>query len=618
MDRRRFLTLTGGAGLGVGLVAATGATPAAAMWFPYFNRRIPDEAHQVMAQLAPQGITSFSFTPANGWVMVTQMGNYFARNIPEECFAKLGEMVAAGIRIHCIAFPPAGGNSWVITGDTGLFARNIPQECYEKILELYATGQQVVHVAFPPAGGNRWVVVGSAGFFARNIDDECFQMMRNLTQGGGRRVTRVAFPYTGGWTVVAQDEFFARNIDPECFQMMQSFASGGWELHNVVFSPMNNGWSLSSRGLVAPMPPDPARRVEAMVGGMGIWQRMAWWGTPGAAVAVVQGNQVAWSTGYGWLEAGQPHAAHPESAFQAASVSKAVASVGVMRLLQTQALPLDADIRPTLNWPLGARWCVAPAAVPTIDQVLAHRGGVIGRGSTTPANVCAGFDPGGGGFSGYGPLDPVPTLLQVMNGQGNSPRVELTTNPGAEFHYSGGGFVLLQRMVEERTGLTLAQYMQNEIFGPLGMATSSYELDPLFELASGHTAAGAVIPGRRYRYPESAAAGLYTTVRDLCQLVAYLNQAWMAPGDIPGPLSRDSVRTMLNTGPTPDMGRGFFLANQGTFNHWYGHSGSNFGFKSEFGGYPQRGMGYAVLVNGDRGELVSEIVAAIKAVYGLP
>jgi hypothetical protein len=59
--------LTGGAGLGVGLAVMTGAEPAAAGSFPYFNRRIPDEAHTVMGQLAPLGVTSFSFTPSNGW-----------------------------------------------------------------------------------------------------------------------------------------------------------------------------------------------------------------------------------------------------------------------------------------------------------------------------------------------------------------------------------------------------------------------------------------------------------------------------------------------------------------------------------------------------------------------
>jgi Beta-lactamase len=381
MDRRRFLTLTSGASLGIGLAAATGNGLAAADSFPYFNRRIPDDAHTAMGQLAPLGITSFSFTPSNGWVMVagnSQSGSSAGYGIPDECHSRLGQMVANGTQIHCIAFPPAGGNQWVITGDNSWFARNIDNECYQKIMDFYNSGQQVVHVGFPPAGGNRWVIVGTSGFFARNIDDECYQMMRNLTQGG-RRVTRVAFPYTGGWTVVAQDEFYARGIDDECFQQMRNFAAGGWQLHNVAFSPQNSGWSLCSRGQVPVLPRDKIRQIENSVGGKNIWQRMSDWKTPGAAIAVVLNNQTAWSTGYGWLEAGQPGATHPESTFQAASISKAVTTVGVMRLSQTQAnLPLTTDIRPTLNWPLGRRTCVSPTLVPTIDRILAHRGGVIG------------------------------------------------------------------------------------------------------------------------------------------------------------------------------------------------------------------------------------------------
>jgi CubicO group peptidase (beta-lactamase class C family) len=560
-----------------------------------------------MGEMAPYGITSFSFTSSNGWVIVTQTGGYFARNIPDECFAKLGEMIAAGTMIHCIAFPPEGGNRWVITGDKGLFARNIPEEGYQKILEFYNSGQQVVHVAFPPAGGNRWVVVGTNGFYARNIDDECYKMMRNLTQGG-RRVTRVAFPYTGGWAVIAQDEFHTRNIDNECFQQMNNFAAGAWQLHNVVFSPVNNGWSLCSRGYVPALPVDRVRQIENSVSGKSIWQRMSDWKTPGVAIAVVLNNQITWSTGYGWLESGSGAAAHPETAFQAASISKAVTSVGVMRFMQTRNLRLTNDIRPYLGWTLERRSCVSPTPVPTIDRILTHTAGVIGRGSTSPTNVCSGFDPNvGGSFGGYGPNQTVPTLLQVMNGQSNSPKIVLTTNPGAEYHYSGAGFLLLQRMLEQQTGQTLAQYMYNQILYPLGMKTSSYDLYPPFELAAGHTTAGAVIPGKRNRYPESAAAGLYTTVLDLCRLIRFLNQAWTAPGDIAGPLTKASVQTLLSTGPRVGMGRGFFITNIGTNNFSYTHNGSNDGFKTEFRGYPQLGAGYAIMVNGDNIGLVNEI-----------
>jgi CubicO group peptidase (beta-lactamase class C family) len=160
----------------------------------------------------------------------------------------------------------------------------------------------------------------------------------------------------------------------------------------------------------------------------------------------------------------------------------------------------------------------------------------------------------------------VPTLLDVLNGLGNSPRVELSQTPGIEHHYSGAGFVVLQRMLEQVTGQTLAQYMANEVFAPLGMTTSSYDLNPPYQLASGHVG-GMVIPGRRNSYPESAAAGLYTNVLDLSALVGFLNRAFVAPGDIPGgPLTKASVTTMLNPGPTPTMGRGIFLTAPGTPN----------------------------------------------------
>jgi hypothetical protein len=87
---------------------------------------------------------------------------------------------------------------------------------------------------------------------------------------------------------------------------------------------------------------------------------------------------------------------------------------------------------------------------------------------------------------------------------------------------------------------------------------------------------------------------------------------------VPGPLTKASVTTLLSPGPTPTMGRGFFLSASGTPNFSYSHTGSNLGFKTEFRGYPNRGMGYATMVNGENFGLVSAIGEALRAVYGLP
>jgi hypothetical protein len=208
MNRRSFLTVAGTTCLGAGLATVTEGVPAWAVTANYFNRRIPDEAHIKMGQLASQGITSFSFTPSNGWVMATELGGYFARGIPDECYTTLGQMLARRTRIHSIAFPPAGGNRWVITGNNDYFARNIEPECYQTIVNFYRASEPVVHVAFPPGGGNRWVVVGTRTFFARNIDEECYQAMLRLTQQSDRRVTRVAFPYSGGWAAGQRQDHF--------------------------------------------------------------------------------------------------------------------------------------------------------------------------------------------------------------------------------------------------------------------------------------------------------------------------------------------------------------------------------------------------------------------------
>ncbi|MFC7641022.1 serine hydrolase domain-containing protein [Streptosporangium lutulentum] len=209
----------------------------------------------------------------------------------------------------------------------------------------------------------------------------------------------------------------------------------------------------------------------------------------------------------------------------------------------------------------------------------------------------------------------MPSLLQVMNGEGNSPKIELTTDPGAQYHYSGAGFVLLQRMVEELTGGPLTDYMRQEVLAPLGMTSSSYALSPAFELASGHTTAGAVIPGGRNRYPSRP------------PLPVHDRAGPVPPGVVPqsgldrhrghrGPLDRSSARTLLTEGPQPGMGRGLFVAGSGTRDFSYTHDGSNYGFKSVFKGYPELGAGYAVLANGNNTALVNEVAAAVRSVYG--
>ena len=125
LDRRQSLK-------GLAALAASSAVTGiakAAVSTSFFNRRIHDEAHQKIGELAKNRISSIAFTPSDGWVITTLDGPFFARNIPDECYEKLGEFVRSGHKINCVAFPRSKGNKWVITEKGGQLYLN-DQEVY--------------------------------------------------------------------------------------------------------------------------------------------------------------------------------------------------------------------------------------------------------------------------------------------------------------------------------------------------------------------------------------------------------------------------------------------------------------------------------------------------------
>ena len=596
------------------------------MAFSYFNRNIPDEAHQKIGQMGPSGVQAFAFTPSGGWVIVVNGGGYFARGIPDECFQKLGEFIQGGHAIRVIAFPPEGGNRWLIVTDRTYFARNIPDECYAKLGEMWNAGARPTCVAFPYPGGNRWVILAGHSLFARGIDDECYQHLVNYAQGL-RPAERVAFTKTGGWTILAKDRYWARRIPDECYQQMGAFAATMLVDH-VNFHP-DGGWSIISNTARPAYPADTLRDFEARIVQAGndwkdIYERMAAHNVPGVGIAVVINNQVAWATSYGRVEKNTSDWIHNDTAFQAASCSKPVSSIGFLRLVQAGLIGLDDDVNPKLGWNLPSRACVQAGwkGKVTLRRLLKHMGGIIGRGSTNPANQCSNFsDGGGGGFGGYedAPGVGIPTVKEILEGTSNRPgvtvnshKVEITYDPGSMSAYSGEGFVLMMQLFEKQQGESLGTWMKSHVLNAAGMTHSTYALAaPSFSgpPAAGHDGNGNVIAGKRRRYPESSAAGLYTTPSDLGRFIIAMNQG----GTIDGQTILDDTRYQALMSDSLGMPTG----NVGTDSEWFWHNGDNAGFKCQFKGYPKKKAGFAIMTNGDAGaDLYNEITAALIRTYG--
>lgn len=323
--------------------------------------------------------------------------------------------------------------------------------------------------------------------------------------------------------------------------------------------------------------------------------RMARYGVPGAAIAVVDDGEVAWASGYG--------TAHATTLFQAASISKAVAAVGVLALVEAGDLDLDTDVNRYLrSWRLPASVHTADAPV-TLRHLLSHT-----AGTTVP------------GFPGYPLGASVPATVDVLNGANgaNTPSVESFAAPGTVAQYSGGGSTVVQQVVTDVTGRDFAALMQHLVLHPFGMVDSAYD-QPLsperrHRAAQGHSATGMPVPGGFHVYPELQAAGLWTTAVDLARWVVGVQR--VLGGWRGGPISPETALLMVTPVGLGPFGLGPELGGEGALRR-FGHSGANEGFRSQLDGLVERAVGGVVLTNADNGTtLCAEVRRAFAAEYG--
>ena len=117
---------------------------------------------------------------------------------------------------------------------------------------------------------------------------------------------------------------------------------------------------------------------------------------PGVSVAVIHNGDIEWAQGFGVVRlGGAPVTA--ETLFQAGSISKPVAAMAALRLVQEGKLSLDFDVNQALtSWKIPPS-AAAPGAVVTLRELLTHTAGLTVHG-----------------FPGYAAGAPVPTLIQIL------------------------------------------------------------------------------------------------------------------------------------------------------------------------------------------------------------
>jgi len=190
-----------------------------------------------------------------------------------------------------------------------------------------------------------------------------------------------------------------------------------------------------------------------------------------------------------------------ETRFPLASMSKWFTAYGVMQLVQAGRLELDAPVSNYLTqWQLPAGPFDAQQV--TIRRLLSHTAGLTD----------------GLGFADYLPSESVPSLAETLRhpraSSDSAVAIAVGRPPGSEFQYSGGGYLILQAVMEDVTGMPFATWMKDSVFHPLGMHRATYGyLGSLDNVSRSFDARGALAP--TFRYAADGATGLSASVRDL-------------------------------------------------------------------------------------------------------
>jgi CubicO group peptidase (beta-lactamase class C family) len=330
---------------------------------------------------------------------------------------------------------------------------------------------------------------------------------------------------------------------------------------------------------------------------------------PGVSIAVSKDFRIEWARGYGIADMATGDAVTPQTMFQAASISKAVAAMVSLRAIQDGRFGLDQDVNTILKtWKLPADDLMKDRPV-TPRGLMSHTSGM---GDAF-------------GFPGYSPGARLPTLPQLLDGLPPSNRraVRLERAPLTAFEYSGGGVMIQQLVLADAVGRPFETLAREWVMEPLGMTNSTFE-QPLptaraARAARAHDREGARMSDPWHVYPEQAAAGLWTTPTDLLTFMIEVQRTLAADTQIrkaaKGVLDRETMMEMVTPVGVGPFAVGFSVQKEGE--GWYfTHGGSNWGFRANVIAHRLKGYAVAIMTNGDRGhEVITELERLIYQAY---
>ena len=338
-------------------------------------------------------------------------------------------------------------------------------------------------------------------------------------------------------------------------------------------------------------------------------ERMKYYHAPGVSIAYIWDYEIQWASGFGIEKAGSEREVTPTTIFEAASTTKLLNTVLILRLVEQGLLSLSENVNNYLSsWKIPENEFTRSQPV-TLTTLLTHTAGL------PPTN--------------FGWEDrSSPTLLDVLNGHSpaiNAP-VRVRYTPGSRYEYSNLSHIVIQFLLEEAFHKPYPEIMNERVFQPLRMIHSYYpnheHAGPDHSIAFPHDEEGT--PRVPQHHPSALAqGGLLTTPTDLAQVAIDIMCAYK--GESGRYLTQESVFLLFENhrdvgdtmiGIPLYQGLGCFI-HQERNEFMFTHPGYNIpGMLSYFYGYPRSGHGGVVMINSANGErLAYEIIHGLNRLH---
>lgn len=331
---------------------------------------------------------------------------------------------------------------------------------------------------------------------------------------------------------------------------------------------------------------------EPLYWGMTLNERLKYYKISAFSLALINDEKIDFTYCYGYKNretenSVKENAVTENTLFQAGSISKPVFATAVMRLVQKGIIDLNKDISEYIDTSFYKTFDNKKHVV-TLRQLLSH----IARFNLH-------------GFAGYQYGQLIPSLDQILKGEepANNLPLFLIKDPGKEWAYSGGGYLLAQKVVCEVCSTDFETIIQNEELQPFGMNHSTYQQpinkDKKYNIACGYDCYNLKLPEGCNVMPELAAAGLWTTPSDLTSFGIEMMKAYDGKSQL---ISKETMDIMLTkVVPNIPTGLGLFIPDDNP-KGYFDHTGSNIGYHSIMCFQAKGNKGYAAMINSDIGK----------------